>query len=114
MPDNKADTKKTWSARFAEAPDARTTQFNASVHFDKRLAQYDIIASLAHAEMLAAQGIINDDDAGLIADGLRTIRNEINNGEFIWRNEDEDVHMNIERRLIELIGDAGGRLHTAR
>ena len=106
--------KKTWSARFSEVPDARAAAFNASVRFDKRLAQYDITASLAHAKMLAAQGIISNDDDIAIADALKIIRKEITDGVFVWRDEDEDVHMNIERRLIEIAGKAGGRLHTAR
>ncbi len=95
-------------------PDERMARFNASVHFDKRLAQYDITASLAHADMLAAQNIISQDDNAAIARGLQQISQEITQGDFTWREEDEDVHFNIERRLIELVGDAGKRLHTAR
>lgn len=103
-----------WSALFTLPPDAQMARFNASVRFDRRLAEYDIAASLAHAGMLAAQGIISDGDGKIIAEGLQRIRQEIRDGDFVWREADEDVHFNIERRLVALIGDAGKRLHTAR
>lgn len=89
-------------------------RFNASVDVDQRLAEYDIAASVAHAEMLAAQGIISAEDGAKIVSGLGTVLAEIRAGKFIWREEDEDVHLNIERRLVEITGDAGKRLHTAR
>ena len=108
------DKPKKWSALFASPPDEAAARFNASVRFDRRLAAHDIAASLAHAEMLAAQGILSDSDHAAIAKGLRAIGEEIARGEFEWREADEDVHFNIERRLIELVGDAGKRLHTAR
>ena len=103
-----------WSARFARAADASMRRFNASVSFDQRLAEMDIRASLAHAEMLAGQKIIRIADLRAIRRGFRQIRKEIASGEFQWREADEDVHMNLERRLVELVGDAGRRLHTAR
>ena len=88
--------------------------FGASVGFDKRLAPYDIALSAAHAEMLARQKIIAKKDAAAISRGLRQIRGEIESGAFDWREADEDVHLNIERRLIEIIGEAGKRLRIAR
>ena len=89
-------------------------RLNASVSFDQRLYAEDIDGSRAHAEMLATQGIISQEDCDAIRLGLQTIRGEIERGEFQWDAELEDVHMNIEHRLITLIGPAGGRLHTAR
>lgn len=82
-------------------------RYTASVHFDQRLAEYDIQGSIAHAEMLSATGIISKKDLIAIKQGLEQIRNEIYNGEFIWLSELEDVHLNIEMRLTSLIGDAG-------
>lgn len=101
-------------ARLAEALDAQVAAFNASLSFDRRLAGHDITASLAHAAMLAECGIISAEDAAAIAGGLRDIAQEIASDKFDWRQEDEDIHMSVERRLIELIGDAGKKLHTAR
>ena len=89
-------------------------EINASVAFDKRLAEQDIAGSLAHAEMLAQQGILSQADAAAIARGLGAIRKEVAGGTFPFRPDYEDVHMNIEARLAELIGEAAGRLHTAR
>ena len=82
--------------------------------FDKRLALFDIQGSLAHAEMLAAQGIISNDDRAAIETGMATIKGEIDAGTFTWLLDLEDVHLNIEKRLTELVGDAGKRLHTGR
>jgi argininosuccinate lyase len=89
-------------------------RFTASVAFDQRLAQHDITASLAHARMLAACSIIGRDDLAGIERGMAAIRREIEGGTFAWSIEAEDVHLNIERRLTELVGEAGKRLHTAR
>ena len=86
----------------------------ASVSYDRRLYRQDIAASVAHARMLAAQGIISEDDSQLICSGLQNILQEIESGDFPWREELEDIHMNVEARLFEKIGDAAGRLHTAR
>ena len=105
---------KHWSARFDAPLDERMARFNASIGFDFRLAEYDIAASLAHADMLSACGIISTADGDAIIAGLNTILQEIRAGHFDWRQEDEDVHFNIERRLVEIVGDAGKRLHTAR
>ncbi|MET0346526.1 MAG: argininosuccinate lyase [Casimicrobiaceae bacterium] len=104
----------TWSGRFSEPMTERMQRFNASVDFDRRLAVADIAGSTAHARMLAAAGIITSDDLAAIERGLSQIGAEIARGEFAWSREHEDVHLNIERRLTALIGDAGKRLHTAR
>jgi len=88
--------------------------YTVSVHYDRRLYRQDIAASIAHARMLGRQGIIADDEASVIVDGLTAVRQEIEDGEFPWRAEFEDIHMNVERRLFETIGDVAGKLHTAR
>ncbi len=103
-----------WGGRFAAGPDAVMEAINASIGFDKRLARQDIEGSRAHAAMLAATGIISDSDARAIREGLLTILSEIEAGTFPFSTALEDIHMNIEARLSELIGDAAGRLHTAR
>ncbi|MFO1172391.1 MAG: argininosuccinate lyase [Hyphomicrobiaceae bacterium] len=103
-----------WGGRFAQGPSAIMAEINASVGFDKRLAPQDIRGSQAHARMLAAQGIISNDDAEKIVAGLDTILSEIAAGSFVWSRELEDVHMNVEARLKALIGEPAGRLHTAR
>jgi argininosuccinate lyase len=105
---------KTWSGRFDEPVDALVKRYTASVAFDRRLALHDIRGSLAHARMLARQGIIGGDDLAAIERGLALIRQEIESGRFRWSADDEDVHLNIEKRLTELVGDAGKRLHTGR
>ncbi|RMD47433.1 MAG: argininosuccinate lyase [Alphaproteobacteria bacterium] len=103
-----------WGGRFSEAPDRLMEAINASIGFDRRLYAEDIRGSLAHAAMLARQGIISDSDAEAIRKGLLTILSEIEEGKFRFRPELEDIHMNIEARLAELIGEPAGRLHTAR
>ena len=103
-----------WSARFSEPVDERVKRFTASVAFDRRLAKYDIQASLAHARMLAAQGIVARRDLAAIERGLARIGREIDTGRFRWSLDSEDVHLNIERRLTVLVGEPGKRLHTAR
>ena len=106
--------RETWSGRFEEPVSKLVQRYTASVGFDQRLAEYDIQGSSAHAQMLAASGIINARDLAKIEKGLRQIRKEIHNGTFDWLLELEDVHLNIEKRLTTLVGDAGKRLHTAR
>ncbi|MEK6735522.1 MAG: argininosuccinate lyase [Pseudomonadota bacterium] len=108
------NNKKTWSGRFNEPVSELVERYTASVSFDRRLAEYDIQGSLAHAQMLSAQGIISHDDLVAIEQGLHQIRDEILKDQFIWLQELEDVHLNIEKRLTALVGDAGKRLHTAR
>jgi argininosuccinate lyase len=104
----------TWSGRFAEPMTDRMKRFNASVDVDRRLAEADIAGSLAHARMLAAQGILDAADLAAIERGLAAIGADIAAGRFEWSRDLEDVHFNIERRLTERVGDAGKRLHTAR
>ena len=103
-----------WGGRFSGGPNEIMEEINASIGFDQRFYAQDIMASQAHATMLAAQGIINNGDARAIVDGLEVVRKEIEDGSFPFRRELEDIHMNVEARLRELIGDAAGRLHTAR
>jgi argininosuccinate lyase len=102
------------SARFSEPVSDLVKRYTASVFFDKRLALFDIQGSLAHAEMLAAQGIISAADRAEIERGMAQIKGEIEAGSFEWLLDLEDVHLNIEKRLTELVGDAGKRLHTGR
>jgi len=103
-----------WSGRFDEPVAALVKRFTASVEFDQRLATFDIQGSLAHAKMLGEQGIISQDDVRAIESGLTEILAEINAGTFEWLLDLEDVHLNIEKRLTDKIGDAGKRLHTGR
>ena len=93
---------------------AMTNSYTVSIHYDRRLYRQDIAGSMAHARMLALQGIIGEEDARLIVDGLSSIRDEIEGGQFPWREELEDIHMNVESRLHEVIGPAAGKLHTGR
>jgi argininosuccinate lyase len=103
-----------WSARFSEPVAEFVLRYTASVGFDRRLALADIEGSLAHAAMLAQVGVLSAQDLADIERGMATIRDEIDRGEFAWQLALEDVHLNIERRLTELVGDAGKRLHTGR
>jgi argininosuccinate lyase len=105
---------KGWSGRFSEPVDELVKLYTASVDFDQRLANADIDASLAHARMLGASGILTAAEVAAIQRGLAQIRGEIERGEFKWSHDLEDVHLNIEKRLVTLIGDAGKRLHTGR
>ncbi|MET0027218.1 MAG: argininosuccinate lyase [Candidatus Thiodiazotropha sp.] len=105
---------KPWSGRFNEPTDAFVEAFTASVDFDRRLYRYDIQGSIAHARMLAQQGILSDQERDDIIRGLEAIRTRIDNGEFQWSVSLEDVHMNIESALTEAIGYAGKKLHTGR
>jgi argininosuccinate lyase len=107
-------TNKMWGGRFSSGPSAIMQEINASIAFDKRLYAQDIQGSKAHAAMLAEQGIISKKDASEIRRGLEQIQGEIEKGSFNFSAELEDIHMNIENRLKALIGDAAGRLHTAR
>jgi argininosuccinate lyase len=103
-----------WGGRFAAGPDAIMQAINASISFDQRLYAQDIAGSRAHAAMLAATGIISNTDAEAIGEGLLTVLSEIEAGKFPFRVELEDIHLNIESRLTEIVGDAGKRLHTGR
>jgi argininosuccinate lyase len=110
----KKQANSLWGGRFEAGPDAVMARINASIDFDKRLYAQDIRASLAHAAMLAKQGIISTKDGEAIAAGLGKILRRIDGGDFEFSAVLEDIHMNVEARLTEDIGEAGGRLHTAR
>ncbi|MCD1626178.1 MAG: argininosuccinate lyase [Paracoccaceae bacterium] len=103
-----------WGGRFAAGPDAIMEAINASIGFDQRMAAQDIAGSRAHAAMLAATGILSDSDAAAIREGLLTVLSEIETGHFAFSTALEDIHMNVEARLKEVIGEPAGRLHTAR
>ena len=107
-------SNKMWGGRFAAGPDAIMEAINASIGFDKRMAAQDIAGSRAHAAMLATTGIITDSDAEAIREGLLTILSEIEGGTFEYSTALEDIHMNVEARLKEVIGEPAGRLHTGR
>ena len=107
-------SKKLWGGRFAAETDKLAEAFNNSLDFDRRLWREDLDGSRAHARMLARQGILTEEEARTILRGLDQIEEEIEAGTFPWRDEFEDVHMNVEARLTELVGEVGGKLHTAR
>jgi len=109
-----ASNPQAWSGRFSEPVSDLVKRYTASVFFDRRMAVQDMRGSLAHARMLARQGIISQDDFAAIERGLAQVAEEIAAGSFVWNLDDEDVHLNIEKRLTALIGDAGKRLHTGR
>jgi argininosuccinate lyase len=113
MPSNES-SKKLWGGRFDASTDALVEAFSASVHFDRRLYAQDIRGSIAHATMLAAVGVLSDDERDAITTGLEAIRGDIEAGRFQWDPALEDVHMNIESALTERIGEAGKKLHTGR
>ena len=115
MSQNQLDNKSAaWSALFSEPMSDLVKRYTSSVFFDKRLWQVDIRGSLAHAEMLCHQGIIGAADLAAIQGGMNTITQEVETGAFDWKLDLEDVHLNIEARLTQLVGDAGKRLHTGR
>ncbi len=103
-----------WGGRFRDGPSAVMEEINPSIDFDRRFYAQDIAGSRAHTEMLAARGLISREDAGRIARGLDQVRREIEEGSFAFSRSLEDIHMNVESRLAELVGDAAGRMHTAR
>ncbi len=106
--------KKPWGGRFSEPTDKRVGEFTSSLHFDKRLYTYDIEGSIAHCRMLAARGIISPEDAEKIISGLQDILQSMEKGEFSYSSDLEDIHMAIEKSLIDHVGEVGGKLHTAR
>jgi len=112
--ESRTDPARGWSGRFSEPVAELVKQYTASVDFDQRLAGADIAGSLAHARMLSQIGVLSPEDLAAIERGLATIRGEVERSEFVWSRDFEDVHVNIEKRLIALIGDAGKRLHTGR
>jgi argininosuccinate lyase len=105
---------KPWSGRFTERAAAAAERFTASLGFDRRLGRYDVTGSVAWARALRRAGLLTDDECAAIVDGLERIRRELEDGSFPFRPELEDIHMNVERRLIELVGAGGGKLHTGR
>jgi len=109
-----SDQNKLWGGRFSEPTDAFVEAFTASVEFDQRMYKQDIEGSRAHARMLTKVGVLTDDDLQTLLQGLDQVEEEIAEGRFEWSVSREDVHMNIEARLTELVGDAGKRLHTGR
>ena len=111
---NPSERNALWGGRFASGPAAIMRRINASIGFDKRLYAEDIAGSQAHCAMLVAQNILSPEDGAAIAGGLEQIRGEIDSGSFTFRDEHEDIHLNVEARLAELIGPPAGRLHTAR
>ena len=111
---NQASPAKLWGGRFAEKTAASVEAFTASIHYDSRLYRHDIAGSRAHARMLARQQLITNDELNQIIKGLDEIEQEIDQGIFVFRPELEDIHMNIEKTLVEKIGPAGAKLHTAR
>ena len=111
---SKQPSGKMWGGRFAEATAASVEAFSASIQYDARLYRHDIMGSTAHARMLARQGLITAEECDAIVQGLREIEAEIDRGEFVFKPELEDIHMNIEKALTDRIGPAGAKLHTAR
>jgi argininosuccinate lyase len=111
---SKSDANAMWGGRFAEGPDAIMSAINASISFDQRLYAQDIAGSRAHAAMLAATGILTPSDAEAIGKGLLTVLSEIESGKFVFSAALEDIHLNVESRLTEIIGEPGKRLHTGR
>nr|WP_310599952.1 argininosuccinate lyase [Desulfobulbus sp.] len=114
MAESSRPSDKMWGGRFAEATAASVEAFSASIQYDARLYRHDIMGSRAHARMLARQGLITGEERDAILQGLSEIEAEIDRGEFVFKPELEDVHMNIEKALTDRIGPAGAKLHTAR
>ena len=106
--------KKLWEGRFTKNTNLLLEKFNASITFDKRMYNEDIVGSIAHSKMLLKQNIIDNKEQMELEKGLKEIKSEIENGEFVFKIEDEDIHMAIEKRLTEIIGPIAGKLHTAR
>jgi argininosuccinate lyase len=111
---NKIESNKPWGGRFTEATASSAEIFSASIHFDMRLYRHDIAGSQAHAKMLAKVGLISGVELEQILSGLSEIKAEIESNTFVFRPELEDIHMNIEKALVEKVGQAGEKLHTAR
>jgi argininosuccinate lyase len=106
--------QKMWSGRFSSGASSLLDEFNASIMYDRKLYKEDIEGSIAHATMLAQQGILTQEELESIKKGLAQVQEEIESGKFEWKISDEDLHMGIEKRLTEIIGDTGKKLHTAR
>ena len=106
-------SNRMWGGRFSSGPDAIMEEINASIGFDKRLYKHDIAGSIAHARMLEVAGILTRDDKDAIISGLEPVRGEIEAGDFTFSRALEDIHMNVESRLKELVGEPAGRLHLS-
>jgi len=106
--------KKLWGGRFKESTNELVEEFTESVSYDKRLAPFDIAGSIAHVKMLEKQGILKPEEAQKIIEGLNRVLEEVESGQFEWKRELEDVHMNVEKKLTEIVGPVGGKLHTGR
>jgi len=111
---SKSESEKLWGGRFSESTAATVEAFTASIHYDSRLYQHDIAGSKAHATMLAENGLLTREELAAIIEGLEEIGREIADGSFVFRRDLEDIHMNIEKSLVERIGPAGAKLHSAR
>ena len=111
---NKSEQPKPWQGCFSDSTAGSVEAFTSSIDFDRRLYAYDIVGSIAHARTLEKAGVLSAKESSLIVEGLEQIRAEIKRGKFVWSQALEDVHMNIESRLIEIIGDFGKKLHTGR
>ncbi len=109
-----AKVEKPWGGRFSEGTDKEVEAFTLSLHYDRRLYRWDIEGSIAHARMLARQGIIRVEESRVIVSGLKKVRRDIDEGRFVFHADDEDIHMAIEKELTRQIGETGGKLHTAR
>lgn len=107
-------TEKLWGGRFEASLDEATENFGASIKFEQRLAYFDLQGSLAHAKMLGATGIVTDEEAQIISDGLKSLQQQLLEGRIEFKTENEDIHMNMEHYLREEIGPVAGKLHTAR
>ena len=107
-------TEKAWDGRFAEKTDQTVEAFTSSIAIDRRLYRHDIDGSIAHCRMLARTGIISEEDAVLLTEGLDQIRDEIADGRFVFDDRLEDIHMHVESRLFDIVGKVARKLHTAR
>ena len=105
---------KLWGGRFNKETAKILEEFNGSINFDKRMYEKEIMSSIAHSKMLSQQNIIGEEEQVKIENGLKQVLEEIEAGKFIFDLKDEDIHMAIEKRLIEIVGEVGGKLHTAR
>jgi len=106
--------EKPWIGRFSEETDRFVEEFTESVSFDRELALEDVRQNIAHVQTLLKAGVLSEDEAEKLTEGLKNIEEDIRNGRFVWKRELEDVHMNIEAELIRRIGELGGKLHTGR
>ena len=114
MNSRKSTTEKLWAGRFRTPLDPEVERFSSSLPIDRRLFHYDIHGSIAHTQTLAKAGLLTDRESSRIVNGLKQVEREIDDGSFVFTDEDEDIHMAVERRLMSLVGKIGGKLHTGR